>query len=224
VLHVTSEAERAASLARLRRAQGVIVPNGVESADDLPPRTWRPDGRLRLMYIGRLDSRKGLENLLRAINRLDGMSVTLDIYGTGEQRYAASLAELSRALGLSERVRFQGHVETGAKRNAFLSADVCVVPSTTENFGMVVAEALAHGVPVIASRGTPWAEVESHNCGLWVDNTPSELAGAIERVRDMDLKTMGERGRKWMRDEFRWESIASRMYRVYEVLTRICAS
>jgi glycosyltransferase involved in cell wall biosynthesis len=80
---------------------------------------------------------------------------------------------------------------------------------------MVVAEALAHGVPVIASRGTPWSGVEAHGCGLWVENDPASLVAAIERMSHMPLREMGERGRCWMEQEFTWETVARRMLQLY---------
>jgi glycosyltransferase involved in cell wall biosynthesis len=215
VLHVTSEAEGAASHARLPKTEAVVIPNGVDVPAELPAREWLPKGKLRLMYIGRLAREKGIENLLHAFSRLDERDATLEIYGTGEDRYKAVLAELSRCLGLDGRVRFHGHVDGAAKRNAFLGADVCVVPSHTENFGMVVAEALAHGVPVIASRGTPWSQLETRKCGSWVNNSPDELARAVRRIRENDLADMGKRGRQWMSEAFSWEVVVARMSEVY---------
>jgi glycosyltransferase involved in cell wall biosynthesis len=105
------------------------------------------------------------------------------------------------------------------KVGAFLDADVCVVPSFTENFGMVVAEALVHGVPVIASKGTPWADLERQGCGLWVDNSPESIGAAILRMNQADLPTMGMNGRAWMETQFSWANIASQMEAVYRRLT-----
>ena len=101
------------------------------------------------------------------------------------------------------------------KEAAFFTSDVCVVPSFTENFAMVVAESLARGLPVVASRGTPWAGLEQQSCGLWVDNSPESLAAALNEMRGMDLEEMGTRGREWMRREFSWGSIAQRMHDLY---------
>jgi glycosyltransferase involved in cell wall biosynthesis len=102
-----------------------------------------------------------------------------------------------------------------AKADLFAASDLAVFPSHTENFAMVVAEALAHGIPVIASKGTPWSGVEAHGCGLWVENDPATLAAAIARIRCMPLGEMGERGRRWMEEEFAWETVAREMLRLY---------
>lgn len=101
---------------------------------------------------------------------------------------------------------------------AFHSADVCIVPSFSENFCMVAAESLAHGVPIIASHGTPWSRIEEKGCGLWVDNSPESLAQAILKIRTMPLSEMGQRGRDWMSAEYSWESVADQMADVYRRL------
>ena len=194
----------------------MIVPNGVDVPDVLPQRDWLPDGRLRLMYLGRLSPKKGIENLLHAIDRLDDSSISLTVYGAGDLAYATSLKELAERLGLlGKSVFFAGHIDGEAKSAAFHTADVCVVPSHTENFCMVVAEALAHGVPVIASRGTPWAEVEKNQCGLWVENSAASLGNAIRTIRSHDLAATGLRGRRWMQSEFSWDAIAKDMFQIY---------
>ena len=83
---------------------------------------------------------------------------------------------------------------------------------------MVVAEALAHAIPVVVSRGTPWRGVLERGCGLWVDNDPAALADAIAAMRDRDLQAMGQCGRKWMELEFSWPSVATAMRGLYQRL------
>jgi glycosyltransferase involved in cell wall biosynthesis len=83
---------------------------------------------------------------------------------------------------------------------------------------MVVVEALARGVPVIASKGTPWRRLEEVGCGPWVSCDAESLAVAIEGIRKMPLSDMGERGREWMVREFSWPSIARQMLGVYRDL------
>lgn len=219
IVHVTSERERVPTQERLPKARAVFVPNGVDIPDDIPPRVWMPEGKLRLMYLGRLSPKKGLENLLHALAQLGDPGISLSIYGDGESDYADSLRCLALSLGIMGRtVSFMGHVDGSDKAQAFQRADVCVVPSHTESFCMVVAEALAHGVPVIASHGTPWQQVEDEGCGLWVDNRPESLAQAIVAIRSMDAEGMGRRGRAWMKQEFSWTAVSAKMLDVYRSL------
>ena len=217
LLHVTAEAERDACMNRFPGVSAVIIPNGVDIPQTLTARDWRRDGRLRLMYLSRLDVKKGLENLITALTRLPE-HVSLDVFGTGTPDYVANLERRVADAGLEARVTFRGHVEGDAKRHAFRGADVFVLPSFSENFGIVVAEALAHGVPVITSRATPWAEVEARGCGLWVDNTPETLAEAVRTLAGYDLADMGTRGRAWVEQELNWDALAASMVGSYRNL------
>src|SRR5262249_21278752 len=141
---------------------------------------------------------------------------SLAIAGGGDAGYSRSLAGRIVELGLASSARMVGEVAAKARRELFENADVVVVPSFSENFGMVVAEALAHAVPVIASRGTPWRAVERKGCGLWVDNNPESLADAILRMNEMPLADMGRRGRQWVGAEFGWDQAARKMMEAYE--------
>lgn len=217
VLHATSDREAEESRARMPGVPTAVIPNGVYVPEPIQRVPF--GGTFRLLYLGRLDPKKGLENLLEACARWNGRAATpwaLTIAGTGDPDYARSIAQKITTLGLSDRVRMIGPVADEAKGQLFAGADVTVVPSYTENFAMVVAESLAHGVPVIASRGTPWRRVEEVGCGLWVDNDPESLAGAIERMSRMPLREMGERGRAWMKQEFAWPGIAEQMIGLYQ--------
>jgi glycosyltransferase involved in cell wall biosynthesis len=146
------------------------------------------------------------------------MPWSLTIAGAGDPNYTRTIRTKIQDLGLSERVKMVGEVIGAAKQRLFENADITVMPSYTENFGMVVAEALAHGVPVIVSKGTPWRRVEEMGCGVWVENDPESLAKAIERMSGMPLGEMGQRGREWMEKEFSWNDRARDMMKLYETL------
>src|SRR5207253_4495364 len=99
---------------------------------------------------------KGIENLLCACSILQNWDNdwSLTIAGAGNKEYTECLQEQIKKTNLSRKVKMVGEVQEYQKRSLFESASLVVVPSHTENFGMVVAEALAHAVPVIASKGT----------------------------------------------------------------------
>ena len=214
VLHVTSREEGSDSAARIPNASLIVIPNGVDIPELLPSRVWLPEGKLRLLYLGRLHPIKGLENLLHAMKQVQNTCI-LTICGRGDDAYAETLQNLIDGLEIGGCVRLEGHVGSYAKQEAFRKADVCVLPSHSENFGMVVAESLAHGVPVIASKGTPWKDIEKHGCGLWVDNSPPQLAHAIEQMTSFPLGAMGSRGRNWMKESYCWEKSAIAMFHAY---------
>jgi len=216
VLHVTSEQEGIESRRQMPGIQTAVIPNSVE----LPEETVRTEqnGQLRILYLGRLDPKKGIENLLTACKMLEQpprKEISVTIAGAGEEDYTQRLAGLVEELGLSGQVKMTGAVLGDAKRELFAQSDVAVFPSYTENFGMVVGEALAHGVPVIASKGTPWSAVEETNCGLWVDNAPESLARAIRQISTMPMPQMGQRGREIIQREYSGALLATKMIELY---------
>ena len=217
VLHVTSEEDRIESLSRIQRANAVVIRNGIDIPKTNPAPPGPEDRALRLLYLGRLDPIKGIENLLRALNMVKS-NVSLSICGEGERNYQDRLVSLANELGLTTRAHFRGRVDGEEKERQFRNADLCVVPSFKESFCTVVVESLARGVPVIASHGTPWQKIESVNCGLWVANTPSELANSIDQAASLPLREMGVRGRRWMEQEYSWASVVEEMTAQYSAL------
>jgi glycosyltransferase involved in cell wall biosynthesis len=222
VLHLTSQDEVSETRARFPRATVGLIPNGVEIPQALhrvPRGAW-----LRLGFVGRLDPKKGIENLLAACSILkerSGPDFSLAIAGSGSSEYEAQLRREIDRLELRNEVAMLGDLRGEEKRRMFERTDVVVAPSFTENFAIVVAEALAHGAAVIASTGTPWKEVERVGCGLWVNNDPASLADAIIKINSMPIAEMGERGRRWMAADFSWEKCASEMIALYRnILTQ----
>ena len=97
-------------------------------------------------------------------------------------------------------------------------SDCEVLPTHSENFGMVVAEALACGTPVICSYGAPWAGLVTNKCGWWVPTEESALESAMceaMSLDDMARRNMGARGREWMKRDFDWNAIGRKMKIAY---------
>lgn len=221
ILHVTSEAEREVSLNQIPKASAVIIKNGVEVLERFPEKEFLLNGKMEILFLGRIAPVKGIENLLGAIKILGDPGLQLSIFGSGDSKYVQSLKDKAKKMGLlGKGVQFFGHVDGEEKRRVFLNADICVFPSYSENFGNVVVEALAHGLPVITSHGMPWESVEEKLCGLWVDNSPESLALALKTIRQLDLAEMGRNGWLWMKDEYGWESVAEKMLSTYKSMTR----
>ena len=139
----------------------------------------------RLLYVGRLDDRKGVETLLRAMARLPE-TASLDILGRGPSGYVARLRELAAGLGLGARVRF-GVADRGELRDRYSTADVFVFPSEwDEPFGLVPVEAMACGTPVVATGTGGSAEFLANgvNCLLYPAGDDVALASALGRLAD----------------------------------------
>lgn len=177
----------------------------------------RSKGVRRLMFLGRLDPVKQPEVLLRALSLLPD-DIVLDVHGSGDPAYESTLAALSVELGISERVLFHGWLGDADLAGAFASASVLVVPSRSESFGQVVVEALAHGVPVVASQGTPWQALDARDCGRWVPAREDAIAQACLEVLQMEPVALRRRARRWMREAFSPDAINARFKDLYGLL------
>lgn len=215
VLHVTAQAEAEASLTRLPGIATAVIPNSV-SLPELPAVWPRQDNTCRLVYLGRLHPKKGLDLLLAAMARLPP-HFTLDIYGSGARAYRDALA--AKVVGFGGRVRLRGAVHGAEKTRALAGADLFVLPSHSENFGIAIAEALAHATPVLTTTATPWQSVERHGCGRCIDLGRSDLAREIADMAATDLQAQGQRGRAWMARDFSHQAMVDRFAALYRELT-----
>jgi glycosyltransferase involved in cell wall biosynthesis len=222
-LHATAEAE-----ADEIRSFGIdrpiaIIPWGVdipehEPADRLDPES--PDRPRVVLFLGRLHPTKGLDPLLRAWARVIGRfpSWRLVLAGYDAGHYAATLKALAGELRLGDSLRITGPVE-GSERDWLLAgADLLVLPSPSENFGLVVPEALVRGVPVIATHGSPWASLEAEKCGWWIPVGADALAAALTDALGRPSETlhaMGERGRHFARRRFAWQTVTTSVLDLY---------
>jgi glycosyltransferase involved in cell wall biosynthesis len=221
VIHATSEAERG----WIERYVGgrpriEVIPIGV----DLPAlrETANPAARTRtVLFLGRLHPLKGLDLLLDAwpiAMRALGPDArwALVIAGPDEQGTWAGLERQAQGLGLGN-VRFAGPLYGAEKDRAIANADLFVLPSRSENFGIVVAEALAAGVPVITTKGTPWQEIHG-SCGWWVDADAPAIAAALAaamRLGDAERAAMGALGRALVEAKYQWASVGQAMAELY---------
>jgi glycosyltransferase involved in cell wall biosynthesis len=142
------------------------------------------------------------------------------IAGPDEQGTRTRLEAQARALGLAN-VTFPGPLYGEEKAKALAEADLFVLPSRTENFGIAVAEALGAGLPVITTKGTPWSEIAG-SCGWWVDVNAAAIAKALAaamRLSDAERHTMGQRGRELVAAKYQWDAVGRAMMAVYESLT-----
>ncbi|WP_103019789.1 glycosyltransferase [Salinibacter altiplanensis] len=219
VLHATADAE-----ARTLRSAGldnpiVVAPNGV----DLPPSPNEEvpdsDGPRVCLFLSRIHEVKGLPNLVEAWARLHPDKWKVVVAGPDEDGHEQEVRERVRAQGLTARFEFVGPVEGKEKKDLFRRADTFVLPTHSENFGIVVAEALSYGVPVITTKGAPWQDLVEHECGWWVEVGVEPLVAALEEATQLspaERRAMGERGRELVRQKYTWSQVASTLAATYK--------
>ena len=163
------------------RARIQVLPNVVDTQVFVPPESPRRRGSpVALLSVGALAEKKGHAYLLDALARLDDGHV-LDVVGDGELR--GPLEARARELGLAERVRFRGELSKEEVAAMMRAADLFVLPSTHETFGCVLIEAMATGLPAVATRVGGVPEVLTAAEGELAPARDAEaLAGAIERA------------------------------------------
>jgi glycosyltransferase involved in cell wall biosynthesis len=223
--HATAESELL-DIRRLGFRQPVaVIQNGMHVPTVVREFASTP---LKVLFLSRLHPKKNIETLLRAWSQIEShfQGWTLEIVGSDEDYHGSSgylpkLRRLASDLTL-ERVVFSGEKQGDAKINAYRESQLFVLPTFSENFGLVVAEALAAGTPAIVTKGAPWGGLVTEDAGWWIDNDLETLTQTL--VEAMTLpptrrQEMGANGQAWIQREFDWISIATRMAKTYEWLT-----
>lgn len=220
-IHATSEMEAQSAIKLGLKNQIAIIPNGVIFTDKF---NLNYDNlyEKRLLFISRIHPKKGIENLIEAWSRIP-VSVqngwTLDIVGNGDPLYIKKLNQIILEKNLYKSIKILGPVYGEGKNEVYQSADVFVLPTFSENFGMVVAEAMSYGLPVITTKGAPWEELETHNAGWWIDIGVEPLVKALSEAMTTPkekLVEMGLNGRKIIEEKYSIEKVSKQMIELYE--------
>jgi glycosyltransferase involved in cell wall biosynthesis len=220
-LHATAAPE-AANLAAFALDSAIhTIPNGV----DLPPPRAGVDGDERAgrtaLFLGRLYPVKGLPMLIEAWAKARPARWRLVIAGPDEAGHREVVERAARTAGLGDAVTFNGPVFGAAKQALMADADLFVLPSHSESFGMVVAEALALGTPVLTTTAVPWPALEARGCGWRAPPTVDGLVAALREACAADaatLRRMGAAGRALVSETLGWDRIAAQFIGLYEQL------
>jgi len=176
-----------------------------------------------VLFLGRIHPVKGLERLIQAwaIIAEKLTDWRLFIVGPDENGYQAEL-ESKMTSDIGETIKFKGPIWGEKRWGAYQAADLLAAPSDFENFGQSIAEALAVGLPVVTTTGTPWKELNDKRCGWWVEPSPESLAAALEeamRLSDAERRDKGNIGKQIVQRFFP-EVIAREMCALYESLQK----
>jgi len=228
LFHATSAVEaKAIRTARITQPIAVI-PNGVDIPDAaqfpgrerLQKKHAELTGREWLLFMARLHPKKGLAELVSAWR---GLAMRfpdwqLVVAGPDLDGHGAEMRAFAAASGLSERITFAGMLSGAEKACALANAGVLVLPTHSENFGIVVAEALAHGTPAITTHAAPWQELREARCGWWVEDREEALKEALSEAMSLspdERRAMGARGRMLVAARYSWDRIGQEMLAAY---------
>ena len=178
----------------------------------------------RLVYMSRIHPKKGIDLLLYAWNKIQNrfQDWELIIIGGGDIEakvdYPKEMLNLSKKIK-NQRVTFTGPLFGEEKDIQLQCADLFVLPTHSENFGLAIAEALSFGVPVITTKGAPWSGLIEKNAGWWIDTGLEPLTDCLLTALTLEkkeLEEMGNNGRKWMTEDFSWDKVALAMIETYK--------
>jgi glycosyltransferase involved in cell wall biosynthesis len=223
-IHVTSEQEYG-EIRDFGLANPVaIIPNGIDLPQAAATQSAKTTVERVVLSLGRIHPKKGLARLIRAWSKVESKypDWRLRIAGPPELGHDNELRALAASLGLT-RISVEGPIYGEAKTVAYQYADVFVLSTLNENFGLTVAEALAAGTPVISTKGAPWSGLEREGCGWWIEHGIEPLAATLAHAMALPreaLKVMGDQGREWMARDFSWDCVSRDMLGVYLWLAR----
>jgi len=204
----------------------VVIPLGIEAfkpIDGALVRARFPALRSAryLLYLSRLDPKKNIEGLLRAFGLCAASwhDLKLLVAGDGAPGYVADLKGLAEELGLRERVVWAGHIDGDLKTSALAGAELFVLPSYSENFGIAAAEALMAGLPCVLGRGVAIAQdVVDAGAGVAVAPDPGSIAaGLMQVMADAEVRAaMSARAVALAQDKYSAQAMGANLVALYE--------
>jgi glycosyltransferase involved in cell wall biosynthesis len=221
------QATTPAEAAELREQFGlgniIVIPHGVSLRDGEIDRTTAkknlrlPENAKVVLFLSRIATKKRPEWVVEAMRRL--LPEFPDLTGIFAGPDAGAEATLSAAIAASDlngRVKRVGFVTGEDKSTFFAAADVLALPSQSENFGVVVVEAMAHGLPVVVTPGVAsHIYVDESGCGITVDDNVDALTDGIRKIFQADKNELGQRGREYVRQHLTWQAVGDQLDQVY---------
>jgi len=220
-LHVTSENEYNDLIKLAINDKISIVPNAIDIKTLKQKTEWNQIRKI--LFLSRLHEQKGIDYLIDAIVKLNLNNIEVIIAGEGDEKYKEQIIKKINNFEIKDVFKFVGGVYGQEKSDLFCLADIFVLPSHVESFGIVVAEALYTGLPVITTKGTPWQQLNSENCGWWIELTVNNLAQTLEEAISLDsesLKTMGINGRQLVEKKYEISIVSNDMIKLYEQILK----
>ena len=199
-----------------------VIPNGIETSS-YPCKTSVDQVKKQVLFLGRMHVKKGIEILFDAWKRIhaDYSDWRLLVVGNGEIEYIQSLENRMESLGLKDSIKVLPPVYGNDKIRLYQESALLCLPSFSENFGMVIAEAMSCGTPVITTTDCPWDILNETNTGwcihLSVDNLERALREALS-MSSAELYDRGQRASQLICDNFDYRSVTRKTLSLYEWL------
>ena len=198
-----------------------VIPNGL-IMDDYTCREIESISKVKkqVIFLSRIVPKKGIEYLLNSWKLLtnDFPDWNLIIVGNGEPNYINYLNNKIIDTKLNNTVKILKPAFGKEKYNLYTESSLFVLPTHSENFGMVIAEALACGVPAITTTGTPWESLTKTDSGWWIELSEDNLTKCMREAMNTPHKVlfeMGQRGAKMVRDNYDYIGVSKRMQDAY---------
>ena len=234
-LHATAPDEADAFRLYGYRGPIAMIPNGITPAGRIEPdraasldAAFRRDfpetqGRRLLLFLSRIEPIKGVTTLARAWAECARQYPDwhLVVVGPDERSHVQEVLAILRDGGVLDRTTITGPLYGDRKTAAYLASELFVLPTHSENFGLVIGEALSHRVPVITTTGAPWPGIVEHDCGWWIEPSHNALTGALREALPLPraaLAAKGDRGAAWIARDFTWEVESRLLLETYEWL------
>ncbi len=196
-----------------------VIPNGIPVIEPASGDAGRSleKRQNKALFLSRIHPKKGLVNLIQAWRQARPEGWRLQIAGPDEGGHRETVMTVAMMAGITSDIDYLGELYGEEKTAAYRNADLFILPTFSESFGVAVAEALSFGLPVITTKGAPWQDLQTYRCGWWIDIGVDPLAQAIRqatRLGEGERLAMGERGRRYAQ-RFDWGEIACQMESVY---------
>lgn len=228
VWHATAEMEKMEILSVFPSANVQVVANGIHLHEFEKPNTLSVTAFMQkfanrtlatekiIISMGRLQKKKGfdilIDSFVKVLVKYPNAKLLIAGQDEGEKE---NLTKQIIEKNLMDKVFLVGQVSGQDKVDFLANADLFVLPSHNENFGIVFTESLAAGTPIVASTNTPWSEVEEAHCGKWVNNSVSETANAIMDMLKKDRELMHVNAKR-LAEKYDWKNIALQFKEVFE--------
>lgn len=199
-----------------------VIPNGIE-ADSYPCKTSVDVVKKQVLFLSRVHVKKGIEILFEAWKRIHPYyeEWQLLVIGNGEAEYIHRLENWAKSLGVEDSIKILPPVFGDAKINVYQESALFCLPSFSENFGMVIAEAMSCGTPVITTTNCPWEILKETNTGWCVNLSLDNLERALREALTMsptELYDMGQKASKLIYENFDYRNVTRKTLKLYEWL------